>query len=183
MKRATARRRLARALALRGMAATVVCAAALPAPTAAAIPPGRAGLYGGGAVRDYMHFVSLRVQRDGRFSSQATLVTKCTPRFGDTLTESVSVRDQRLSSTGRFSATTTFSDVIAPGIPSVGGLRAEGTIASSIEVRRGGVARGVVRVMTTYSDPAPARSWRAATPGAFSGRHAGRPPTPPPGRR
>jgi hypothetical protein len=128
------------------------------APPAAAQSNGRAGLYGGGAIREYLHFVSVRVQPDWRFDANATLVTKCSPRFGDALTESVLVRDQRLSSRGRYTATTQFSDEIAPGVPTVGGLRAEGTIAFSLAVRgraaeAGGRASGFARVRTTYRDP------------------------------
>jgi hypothetical protein len=133
-------------------ATAAVLAAALPAP-AAAIPPGRAGLYGGGLVRDYMHFVSVRVQRDGRASTRALLVTNCSPRFGDALTESLFEPNQELSPRGRRSATYSFSDLVDPGVATVGGLRADGTVASSVEVRRAGVARGVLRVRTTYSDP------------------------------
>lgn len=122
-------------------------------PAAAALPPGRSGLYGGGAIRDYVHFVSVRVVPGGDFRASALLVTKCSPRFGDSLTESISVSNGRLSERGSYSETTTFSDELEPGIPTVGGLRAEGTIEFSVRLRRGGVAAGVVRVRTTYSDP------------------------------
>ena len=132
--------------------ALACAAAAAPAP-AAALPPGRSGFYGGGAVRDYLQFVSLRVLPGGGLRAHATLVTKCSPRFGDSLTESVSVPNARLTERGRYSATTTFSDDVEPGVPGVGGLRAEGTIAFAAEVLRGGAARGSARVRTTYSDP------------------------------
>jgi hypothetical protein len=121
---------------------TAVLAAAALAPSAAAIPPGRSGLYGGGAMRDYVQFVSLRVLPGGGLAAHATLVTSCAPRFGDALTESVSVRNVRLSDDGRYSATTTFRDELEPGVPAVGGLRAEGTIDFSTRVLAGGWARG-----------------------------------------
>jgi hypothetical protein len=102
----------------------------------------------------------VRVQPDGAFDANATLITKCAPRFGDAMTESILIRDRRLSPGGRYRATTSFSDEIAPGVPTVGGLRAEGTIAFSLAVRagetaarRGGRARGSMRVRTTYRDP------------------------------
>jgi hypothetical protein len=104
-------------------------------------------------VRDYLQFVSLRVLPGGGLRAHATLVTQCSPRFGDSLTESVSVPNARLSERGRYSATTPFSDDVDPGVPGVGGLRAEGTIVFSAEVLGGGVARGTARVWTTYSDP------------------------------
>ena len=135
-------------------ALAVGCAAAAAPAPAAALPPGRSGLYGGGAVRDYLQFVSVRVLPGGGLRAHATLVTKCSPRFGDSLTESVSVPNARLSERGRYGATTPFSEEVEPGVPGIGGLRAEGTIAFSAEVLRGGVARGSVRVRTTYSDPA-----------------------------
>lgn len=128
---------------------------------------GVSGLYGGGAVRDYVQFVSLRVTPGNRFTARATLVTKCAPRFGDALTESVSVRDQALSPGGRYSATNSFTDDIERGVPDVGGLHAEGTIVFSVRVHReagaaeagaaatagDGRASGFVRVRTTYVDP------------------------------
>ena len=123
------------------------------AAAAAALPPGRAGLYGGGAVRDYMQFVSLRVQPGGGLAAHATLVTSCAPRFGDRLTESVSVGSARLDDGGRYSATTPFSHEVDPGVPGIGGLRADGTIAFSVRVLAGGRARGEIRVRTTYVDP------------------------------
>jgi hypothetical protein len=135
-------------------AMALACAAAASPAPAAALPPGRSGLYGGGAVRDYLQFVSVRVLPGGGLRARATLVTKCSPRFGESLTESVSVPNARLSERGRYSATRPFSDDVEPGVPGVGGLRTEGTIAFSAEVLRGGLARGTVRVRTTYSDPA-----------------------------
>jgi hypothetical protein len=160
--------------------------AAFAAP-AGALAPGRSGFYGGGAVRDYLQFVSVRVLAGGGFSAHATLVTKCSPRFGDSLTESVSVPNGRLSELGRYGATTQFSDDIDPGVPGVGGLRAEGTITFSVRVLRGGVARGVARVRTTYIDPATGEElarcdtgrigWAARRPpgSAGEGRSAPRP--------
>jgi hypothetical protein len=135
-------------------AAAGAAMAAGGAKAGAGLAPGRSGFYGGGAVRDYLQFVSLRVTPDARLSAHATLVTKCAPRFGDELTESVSVRNGRLSDTGRYSATTSFSDQMEPGVAIVGGLKAEGTIAVTARVLAGGVARGVVRVRTVYTDPA-----------------------------
>jgi hypothetical protein len=123
------------------------------APPAAALEPGRSGLYGGGAVRDYLQFVSVRVAPGGGFRAHATLVTRCAPRFGEALTESVSIPRGRLSGRGDYRATTTFSDRLEPGVPDVGGLRAEGTIDFSVRILAGGLARGVVRVRTTYTDP------------------------------
>ena len=118
------------------------------------LPPGRSGFYGGGAVRDYLQFVSLRVQPRGGLTAHTTLVTVCTPRFGDRLTESVSLRNARLADGGRYSATTSFSHEVEPGVPGIGGLRADGTIAFSARVVAGGRARGEVRVRTTYVDSA-----------------------------
>jgi hypothetical protein len=132
--------------------AALVAALAGAAP-ASALPPGRSGFYGGGAVREYVEFVSLRVAPGGGFQARATLVTDCSPRFGDALTESVAVRDARLSEGGRYRATSSFRDELEPGVPVVGGLRAEGTIAFSARVLAGGAARGSMRVRTTYSDP------------------------------
>ena len=123
------------------------------APAATALPAGRSGLYGGGAVRTYLQFVSAQVRPDGRFAAHATLVTNCSPRFGDSLTESVSVRNERLSPSGRYAATTSFEDELEPGVPTVGGLHAEGTTAFSIRVLAGGRAAGAVRVRSVYSDP------------------------------
>lgn len=116
--------------------ALIAAAAPLCVPSAAAIAPGRSGLYGGGAIRDYVHFVSVRVAPGGDFRARALLVTKCSPRFGDLLTESISVSNARLSERGRYSETTSFSDELEPGIPTVGGLRAAGTIEFSVRVRR-----------------------------------------------
>ena len=134
------------------IAVALACGAS--ASPAAAIPPGRSGYYGGGAVRDYFQFVSARVQPDGGFSAHATLVTKCSPRFGDSLTESFSVPKGRLSAGGRYSALFSFSEEADPGIPAIGGLRAVGFVNFSVQVMRGGVTRGLARVRTTYSDPA-----------------------------
>jgi hypothetical protein len=172
-----------------GLTAAVAAAtlATLAAPAGAALPPGRSGLYGGGAVRDYLQFVSLRVLPDGRLSADATLVTKCAPRFGDALTESVSIRNVRLSDDGRYSATSSFTDELEPGVPTVGGLRAEGTIDYSVRVLAGGQARGLVRVRTIYTDPGSGAEisrcdtggipWvaRRPAPDAGSGRPAPRP--------
>jgi hypothetical protein len=129
---------------------TAVLAAAALATAAVAAAP--SGLYGGGAVRDYLQFVSLRVLPDGGLTAHATLVTKCAPRFGDRLTESISVTDVRLDDRGRYSATTSFSDEVDPGVPLTGGMTAQGTIAFSVRVLAGGVARGTVRVHTSYAD-------------------------------
>ena len=131
----------------------LIAGTALPQ-EAAGLPPGRSGLYGGGAVRDYLQFVSMRVLPGGRFTARATLVTTCAPRFGDELTESVAVRNVRLSDDGRYSATSSFTDELEPGVPTVGGLKAEGTIDLSLRVLAGGRARGLVRVRTIYTDPA-----------------------------
>ena len=164
------------------VAAAALACAAFAAP-AGALAPGRSGFYGGGAVRDYLQFVSIRVVPSGAFAAHATLVTKCSPRFGDSLTESISVPNGRLSELGRYGATTKFSDDIDQGIPGVGGLRAEGTITFSVRVLRGGVARGVARVRTTYTDPATGEElsrcdtgrirWAARRPPGFAGE--GRP--------
>jgi hypothetical protein len=143
-------RAVARAL-IALLAAAAVPAAAAPA--AGALPDGRAGVYGGGAVRDYLQFVSARVRADGTFTARATLVTRCTPRFGDTLTETVSVRDKRLSAEGAYAATRSFEDDIERGVPTTGGLHAEGTVAFSARVLARGRALGAVRVRTVYSDP------------------------------
>jgi hypothetical protein len=151
----------------------------LPAP-ATALPPGGSGLYGGGAVRDYMHFVSLRVLPGGEFTAHATLVTKCAPRFADQLTESISVKDVRLDDAGRYRATTNFSDRVDPGVPLTGGMLADGTISFSVRVTAGGPARGTVRVRTNYSPnvdgPVVSRCdtgpipWIARRPAADAGR-------------
>ena len=121
---------------------------------AAALPPGRSGLYGGGAVRDYLQFVSLGVKPGGALTAHTTLVTSCAPRFGDRLTENVSLGNARVDDSGRYSATTSFSHEVESGVPGIGGLRADGTIAFSARVLAGGRARGEVRVQTTYVDPA-----------------------------
>jgi hypothetical protein len=131
------------------LTALLLMAFAVPA---TALPAGRSGLYGGGAMRDYVQFVSAQVRPDGRFMANATLVTRCSARFGDSLTESVTVRDE-LSPDGRYAEASSFEDELEPGVPAVGGLHAEGTIRFSITVGAGGRARGAVRVLTTYSDP------------------------------
>jgi len=100
---------------------------------------------------DYMQFASLRVMPGGGFTAHATLVTRCSPRFGDQLTESITVRNVRLSEDGRYSATTGFTDRVDPGVPLTGGMFAEGTISFSARVLAGGLARGTVRVKTAYS--------------------------------
>ena len=132
------------------LAAVLLAVSAAPSPALAA---GRSGFYGGGAVRDFLQFVSLQVAPGGRLSAHATLVTMCAPRFGDKLTETVYVRNGRLSAAGAYSDTTSFSDEIEPGVSLVGGLRAQGTVSFSARVLAGGVARGAVRVRSTYTDP------------------------------
>ena len=134
--------------------ATAATAAALPTATAAAFPSARSGFYGGGAVQGFLQFVSLRVRTGGRFDAHATLVTECTPRFGDKLNENIAVRNVRLSDAGRYHSTTSFTEDIAPGESLIGGLHAEGTISYGARVLAGGLARGIVRVRSTYSDPA-----------------------------
>lgn len=146
---------------------------------AAALPAGRSGAYGGGAVRDYLQFVSAQVRPDGRFTARATLVTECAPRYGDSLTESVSVRDAELSADGRYAATTSFAHQLGRGVPTVGGLRAEGTIRFSMRVLAGGRAAGSVRVRTAYTDPRTGRelarcdtgriAWAARRPSRYAG--------------
>lgn len=144
----------ARRLCLTVAIAAAVLASGLPAAATAALPPGRSGFYGGGAVRDYLQFVSLRVKPGGGLTAHATLVTTCAPRFGDELTETVSVRSARVDDGGRYRATTAFSHAVEPGVPGIGGLRADGTIAFSVRVLAGGLARGELRVRTTYVDTA-----------------------------
>lgn len=125
-------------------------------PTGAAGQAGgaRAGLYGGGAVRDFMQFVSLRVKPGGeRFRARATLVTECAPRFGDTLTESVFISRGPLSERGRYKGTTQFTDEVDPGVPGIGGLRAQGRIELEIRSVRRPLASGTIRVRTVYRDP------------------------------
>ena len=151
---------------------------------ASALAPGRSGLYGGGAVRDFLQFVAVKVLPGGGFSAHATLVTKCAPRFGDELTESVSLRNARLSQARRYGETTSFSDELEPGVPLVGRLHTEGTIRFGVRVLAGGLARGDVRVQSTYSDPDTGREvsrcdtgrifWNARrpAPGAGLGRPA-----------
>ena len=135
---------------IRLSAALCLVAGAVGAAPAGALPPGRSGSYGGGAVRDYLQFVSLSVAPGGGLTAHATLVTRCAPRFGDQLTESISVKGVRLDARGRYSARTSFTDDVDPGVPLTGGMVAEGTIAFSARVLAGGVARGTVRVRTTY---------------------------------
>jgi hypothetical protein len=137
-------------------------------------------------VRDYLQFVSVRVLPDGRFDARATLVTKCSSRFGDALTEGVAVRDQRLSESGRYAATTSFSHEVDPRVPGVGGLRAKGTVGFYVGRPASGRARGAVRVRTTYTDPDTGAElarcdtgrirWVARRPGAGAG--SGRPHVP-----
>jgi hypothetical protein len=136
------------------VAAMPAGAATGPAARAAAFPSGRSGFYGGGAVQGFLQFVSLRVRPDGRFDAHATLVTECAPRFGDELNENIAVGNVRLSDGGRYHSTTSFTEDLAPGEPLIGGLHAEGTITYSARVLAGGLARGIVRVRNTYSDPA-----------------------------
>jgi hypothetical protein len=132
-------------------AAVLLGLSGLLAGPASALPPGRSGLYGGGAVGAYMQFASLRVMPGGGVTAHATLVTRCSPLFGDQLTESITVRNVRLSEGGRYSATTNFTDRVDPGVPLTGGMFAEGTISFSARVPAGGLARGTVRVRTAYS--------------------------------
>ncbi|HKP21577.1 MAG TPA: hypothetical protein VJT68_08660 [Thermoleophilaceae bacterium] len=132
-------------------AAVLLALSGLLAGPASALPPGRSGMYGGGAVSGYMQFVSLRVTPGGTFTSHATLVTRCSPRFGDELTESITVRNAPLTAAGRYSATSSFTDDVDPGVPLTGGMHAEGTISFSARVLAGGLARGTVRVRTKYS--------------------------------
>jgi hypothetical protein len=113
-----------------------------------------AGLYGGGAFRDFVHFVSFRLARSRtRFDAHATLVTKCGPRFGDGLVETIAVTDGQLSTRGAYRASASFSDEVAPGVPEIGGLHTDGTIDFSARVQSGGVAVGTARARTTYRDP------------------------------
>jgi hypothetical protein len=108
-------------------------------------------MYGGGAASDYLQFVSLRVMPGGNFNAHATLVTRCSPLFGDQLTESITVRNVHLNAAGGYSATSNFTDSVDPGVPLTGGMHAEGTISFSARVLAGGLARGTVRVQTAYS--------------------------------
>jgi hypothetical protein len=135
-------------------ATTRAGSATTPAARPAAFPPGRSGFYGGGAVQGFLQFVSLRVRPDGRFDAHETLVTECAPRFGDELNENIAVRNVRLSDAGRYHSTTSFTEDSPPGAPLIGGLHAEGTITYAVRVLAGGLARGIVRVRSTYSDPA-----------------------------
>jgi hypothetical protein len=164
------------------IAAFLALASGAPAAAAAepyALPPARTGLYGGGAVRDYLHFVSLRVRPDGGLTAQATLVTRCAPRFGDHLTEDVSVRGVTLDGDGRYTRATSFTDRVDPGVPLTGGLYARGMISVAARVGANGLARGTVRVRTIYSrradGPAVSRCdtgsilWTARRPAADAG--------------
>jgi hypothetical protein len=134
--------------------ATARAAATGPVARPAAFPSGRSGYYGGGAVQGFLQFVSLGVRPGGRFDAHATLVTECAPRFGDVLNENIAVRNARLSDGGRHHSTTAFTEDIPRGAPLIGGLHAEGTVTYSTRVLAGALARGTVRVRTTYSDPA-----------------------------
>jgi hypothetical protein len=189
----------ARRSCLTAAIAAVALTSAIPASASAALPPGRSGFYGGGAVSDYLQFVSLRVQPGGGLAAHATLVTRCAPRFGDRLTENVSVTSARLDDSGRYSAVTPFSHAVEPGVPGIGGLRAEGTIAFSARVLAGGGARGEIRVLSAVGLPLDvvahrarvrrgrfavagdfrrpftlptARRWSSATPGSSAGASA-----------
>jgi hypothetical protein len=113
------------------------------------------GVYGGGALRDHVHFVSFRLSRSRRsFDAHATLVTSCAPRFRDGLTEAIAIEGGSLSGGGRYSGSTPFADLVDAGVPDIGGLRAEGTADLSLHVRAGGTATGTARVRTVYRDPA-----------------------------
>jgi hypothetical protein len=152
---------------------------ATPPSASAALPPGRSGFYGGGAVGAYLQFVSLRVKPGGALAAHATLVTQCAPRFGDKLTENFSLAGARLDDTGRYRASTPFTHDVDPGVPGIGGLRANGTTTFSARVLAGGRARGVIRVLTTYVDPATGAevsrcdtgriAWRARRPPGAAG--------------
>jgi hypothetical protein len=149
-------RRLTIALALAATACVPGDAAATPpvpvTPAGAGLVP---GLYGGGALREFVHFVSLRVGRDGHtFDASATLVTSCGPRFGDGLTESIEVDGGDLSDAGRYSASTPFDDRVDPGVPGIGELQAAGSADLTVHVLPGGTASGTARVRTVYRDPA-----------------------------
>jgi hypothetical protein len=165
-------------------AALVVAALASAAPAQAGtpyeLPPARSGVYGGGALLDYLHFVALRVASDGTLTTDAKLVTKCAPKYGDELTESISVKKVQLDASGGYSATTSFSDRVDRGVPLTGGLFAKGTILFSAHVGVDGLARGTARVRTRYSrseggaavstcDTGSIR-WTARRPAADAGR-------------
>jgi hypothetical protein len=115
------------------------------------LPPALPGFYGGGAIRDYLHFVSLHVGRNGALTADATLVTRCAPRFGDHLTETISVRGVQLDAGGRYSGTTSFHGRVGRGVPLTDGLFARGTIAFAVHVGPEGLARGTAQVRTSYS--------------------------------
>ena len=161
-------------------AAVLLALSGLIAGPAGALTPGRSGMYGGGAVSDYLQFVSLRAMSDGAFTAHATLVTRCSPRFGDKLTENITVRNARLDGDGIYRATTRFSDRVDPSVPVTGGLFAEGTIYFSTGVMAGGLAHGTVRVRTDYAESEGGTQvsscdtgsipWVARRPGAGSGR-------------
>jgi hypothetical protein len=151
-------------------------AVAMPAPASAA----PAGVYGGGAASDYLQFVSMRVLPGDGLTADATLVTRCAPRFGDRLTENVSVRDVQLDASGSYSATTSFSDRVARNVPLTGGMFARRTISFSVHVGADGLARGTAQVQTRYSrsergaavstcDTGSIR-WAARRPAADTGR-------------
>ena len=142
---------VARARGIAAAVAVLLALSGLVAVPAGALPPGRSGLYGGGGVGDYMQFASVRVLPGGTLTAHATLVTRCSPRFGDQLTESITVREVQLGEAGRYSATTSFTDRADPGVPLTGGMYAEGTITFSARVLARGVARGTARVRTAYS--------------------------------
>jgi|SRR5215211_1278369 len=145
-----------------------------------------AGLYGGGAFRDFVHFVSFRLGRSRtRFEARATLVTKCGPRFGDGLVETIAVTDGHLSARGAYRASASFSDQVAPGVPEIGGLHTDGTIDFSARVQSGGVAVGTARARTVYRDPQTGADvsrcdtgsigWTARLPSSGVGRGTSRP--------
>jgi hypothetical protein len=96
------------------------------------------------------------------------------------------VRNRTLSSSGRYTATTSFTDDVERGVPTVGGLRAEGTITFSVRVpgvqasaTGDGRAAGSVRVRTVYTDPKSGEElarcdtgrirWMARSPGGTAG--------------
>jgi hypothetical protein len=130
--------------------------------------------------------VSFRLGRSRtRFEAHATLVTKCGPRFGDGLVETIAVTDGRLSARGAYRASASFSDDVAPGVPEIGGLHTDGTISFSARVRKGGVAAGTARARTSYRDPQTGAEvsrcdtgsidWTARLPSGAVGRGEARP--------
>ena len=171
---------MSRARAIAAAAATLLALSGLTAGPAGALPPARSGIYGGGQVSDYLQFVSLGVTPDGAFTAHATVVTRCSPRFGDKLTERITVRNARLDGDGVYRATTRFSDRADPSVPLTGGMFAEGTIYFSAGVMAGGLAHGTVRVRTDYAESEGGTPtsrcdtgsirWVARRPGAGSGR-------------